>query len=183
MSLSGKFVLRIDPALHRLLKEDARAQNLSLNHWITQRLSAPEVPAENVVVSVIRRAFGEDVQGVVLFGSSVRHERRKSSDIDLLIALRAKRKVDRSLYHLWDESVGPLLHESYSPQFSHFPNLQEVSSLWLEIAVEGEVLFDANGLLKDSLRQVREKIAEGEYQRKLSHGHPYWVRKERENAK
>jgi predicted HicB family RNase H-like nuclease len=35
---SGKFILRIDPELHRLLVVEAKKSDVSLNQWITQRL-------------------------------------------------------------------------------------------------------------------------------------------------
>ena len=36
---SGKFLVRTSPALHARLSVEAAEQNVSLNHWVVQKLS------------------------------------------------------------------------------------------------------------------------------------------------
>jgi len=36
---SGKFLVRTSPALHARLTVEAAEQNVSLNHWVVQKLS------------------------------------------------------------------------------------------------------------------------------------------------
>jgi len=38
---SGKFVVRIEPALHREITIKAKAENVSLNQWVSSRLKVP----------------------------------------------------------------------------------------------------------------------------------------------
>jgi predicted HicB family RNase H-like nuclease len=41
---SGKFVVRTSPALHTRLAVEAAEQNVSMNHWVVQRLSGRPNP-------------------------------------------------------------------------------------------------------------------------------------------
>ncbi len=182
MDPSGKFVLRLQPRLHLRLREEARRHEVSLNEWIVSRLEPNPLEAATVPVEPILSAFDNQIEGVVLFGSTARGERRKDSDVDLLIVLRSDIEIRRGLYSAWDQKVAPLLGDVYSPQFTHLhETTQSASSLWLEVAMEGQVLFDPEGQVRKFMRALREQIAEGAFVRKLSHGHPYWVRRE-ENA-
>jgi predicted nucleotidyltransferase len=179
-SLSGKFVLRVDPTLHLRLKQEAEARKTSLNQWVVAHLEGlspmnPTYDVDSRLIAAVAAAFGADLLGVILFGSTVRGERRENSDIDLLIVLKKHRPIDRTLYRVWDKQVATVIGDEYSPQFSHVPSLEAVSSLWLEMAIEGEILFDGEGSLKELLRLIRGQIAKGIYCRKTSHGHPYWV--------
>jgi predicted nucleotidyltransferase len=179
---SGKFVLRLDPALHQRLRDEAVAHSTSLNNWIMNRLDSRSPDQNAKIVSTVRNTFGENLTGVVQFGSSVRNEMRKGSDIDLLIVLDSSASIERSLYRKWDKDVAPVLGEKYSPQFSHLPAQESATSLWLEIAVEGEILFARDFDLKTCLRQLRTAIAEGRFVRKLSYGIPYWMQNVNVNA-
>lgn len=178
MTLSGKFVLRIPPALHQRIKEEAKTRNISLNQFIIEHLNSLAGSKWSECLGVIRAALDRDLIGVVLFGSSVRGEQRETSDIDLLIVLSEERAIDRSLYQIWDNQVQSKIGEAYSPQFVHLPYGPDFSSLWLEVAMEGEILEDRQNLIRPLLRRIRNTIAVGKYIRKFSHGHPYWIRQQ-----
>lgn len=182
--LSGKFVLRVSPLFHKQLKEEAQSQKLSLNDWIVKKLmSSNGVQSSEVVLKTIQNCFDGKMIGIVQFGSTVRGDQKTNSDIDLLIVLKNNQEITRSLYTVWDEKVAPTLGNKYSPQFSHLTELERVSSLWLEIAMEGIVLLDENNLIKNHIIEIRRKIAAGKYLRKLAHGHPYWVANGEQSAK
>jgi len=175
---SGKFVLRIPGSLHTDLKQEAFQLGISLNEFIVRKLLNKSADPYRA----IKRVWGNDLLGIVLFGSSVRGETRASSDIDLLIVLDERVPIRRILYAIWDEKIMPIMGSSFSPQFSHLTGSENsVSSLWLEVALEGQIEFDPRGSVRKNLFKIKERIASGEYRRKLSHGHPYWVREK--NAK
>ena len=176
MNASGKFVLRIPPSMHLRFKTEAKARNISLNQTILQRLEQSQEEPE--VLSFIRKTFPESLLGVVLFGSSVRDERHAGSDIDLLIVLGESQPIERALYEIWDQKISPVVGDEYSPQFVHMPHFSEISGLWLEVAMEGEVTHDRDSKVKTTLRKIREEIAAGKYVRKLIHGHAYWTRRQ-----
>lgn len=169
---SGKFVLRLTPQQHLVLRKAAAAHAISLNEWILQSLFSTETPSQ--IVSLILATYKADVKSIILFGSVARADNTKASDIDLLIVLASSCPIDRNLYRKWDQEVLPLLGSQYSPQFSHSPDIQSASSLWLEVALDGKVLYD-NGGGEKILQALRHQIASGHYQRKMSHGHAYWI--------
>lgn len=175
MKQSGKFVLRISPEMHTALKKEAEEKNISLNQIINSKL----LQNQTHQFECISKLFKSDLIGIVLFGSYVRGDQRKSSDIDLLIVLSDKVKVERKLYSIWDEKIEPILGSLYSPQFSHIPNsIESISSLWLEVGLEGEIIYDPTSQLKKHIYKIKNEISSGKYQRKITHGHPYWIKKE-----
>lgn len=172
---SGKFVLRLDPHLHRQLKEEAKAQGSSLNSICLQKLSNKKSSSHAEVLTDILNEF--DPLGVVLFGSAVRGESRESSDIDLLIILKSEAPINRDLYKRWDKIMSKTT--KYSPQFVHISSGNDPKgSIWLECSIEGEILYEHDKLITTEFIKIRSLIASGQYQRKTSHGHAYWVKKE-----
>lgn len=173
--LSGKFVLRIDPKMHKALKEEAKKQGESLNSLCLRKISQASSSPHSAVLKAIVGEFNP--LGVVLFGSAARGEDRSSSDIDLLIVLDNSTPVSRDLYMRWDAILKD--GGKYSPQFVHLPSSGgDIGSLWLENSLEGEILYDRNHAIRDEFIKIRSQIAEGRYQRRISHGHAYWVRRD-----
>jgi predicted nucleotidyltransferase len=176
---SGRFLLRIDPALHATLREAARASSLSLNAYCARKLAAPGLGVAGPAVDAVGRAaeiVGEDLLGVVAFGSWARAEMTSLSDIDLLMVLEPDVPVSRELYRAWDER--PLDWHGHAVE-PHFVNLIDpgarLSSVWAEVATEGIVLFERDFAVSRRLVWIRRQIAEGRIVRRRTHGHPYWV--------
>lgn len=174
--LSGKFVLRLDPELHRLLKAEAERRGESLNTLCVSKIKGVGPAEAPPFLDLILRRFKP--VAVIQFGSSVRGQHTAASDIDLLIVLPADRPISRQLYADWDEVVGRTA-DQVSPQFTHLPAKgRPIGSLWLEVAIEGEILYSRGPEVKEALRRIRSSIARGDYTRKSSHGQSYWVRRE-----
>ena len=173
--LSGKFVLRIPPQLHDEFKQEALLAGISLNQLILGKLNQPSTNKN--LPQIIQQVFQKSLLGVVLFGSVARGEQRVSSDIDLLLVMKESTSIDRQLYRQWDSLISPVIGEAFTPQFSLLPkDLLSVGSLWLEVALEGQILHDTNDIVRRQLSLIRGKIAEGYYIRRASHGNPYWAR-------
>lgn len=176
-ALSGRFVLRIDPALHRLLRDEAARSGISLNEYCARRLAAQGTTGP--AAEVVRRATelcGERLVGVVAFGSWARDQLTDRSDVDVLIVVDGSAAITRSLYRDWERE--PLAWETHPVQ-AHFARLPEprtrISGLWAEAAVEGVVLYDRDLKLARRLVEVRRRIVAGEIVRREIHGQPYWV--------
>lgn len=191
-SLSGKFVLRVPSELHLRLKELSLARRISLNELCSRKLSelkdleAVEETAfsdSHSLFQEIHRRF-PGVVSIVLFGSVARGEQTQASDIDLLLVMSEETVLSRELYSAWDKLCSALSERfpqamKFSPHFVHLPKtVMEAGSLWFEVALDGKIMAAEDVSVSRFLYCVREKMAQGKIQRKLSHGHPYWIKKE-----
>lgn len=199
MTAQRSLLIRLPEGLHRRLKNQAHRADISLNKHCVAILNGetepdlqgkapkPKQGADSgclhleELVSIVRGQLGSDVQAIAVFGSWSRGEQRASSDIDLLVVIDDAAVLDRSLYARWKERE----FEGYplSPLLVHLPKLEEeIRGVWLEVALSAIVIFDPTLGLHRYLSKVRAYIASGAVERKMSHGHPYWVRKERKAA-
>lgn len=193
---SGRFILRIPPALHLRLKQEAARRGASLNEACRQLLDAglesgaqsedsdlqPRDRAPSRWVSRLAAPAARlGVLGIVLFGSRARGEATAASDTDLLLVLPVGQRPSRELYAKWDEAVRALPRHDptggqLEPHFAALPaHAEGAGSLWFEIALDGVVLWDSSGELERRLRELRDHIAAGRAVRKFAHGQPYWI--------
>jgi predicted nucleotidyltransferase len=182
-------VLRLPPALHAQLKKSALAAGKSLNAVCVERLQSYRRPESGTdgdaaqLVAELEGVLGHDaVEGIVLFGSVARERPSGASDADLLIVLTEGQKLHRGLYTMWD-SLKAANHLWYgypaSPQFVLLPRAASApTGLWYEVALDGIVLWDRHGEIRAVLRRLRLEMSHGIIQRRETHGHPYWVRKD-----
>ena len=189
---SGRFLLRIPPALHRELRDRAAGCGSSLNEFCRAAVeTAVHGPTADVTTSsgtaaaeAVLAGFGFQVEAVVLFGSGARGHAGTWSDVDLLIVVAAAVPITRALYRTWDRSVAAAaairaLGPSVSPHFAHLPVAAAGTrggggSLWLEVALHGIVLWQRGWALSRWLGSARVRMAEGAIRRRYAHGQPYW---------
>ena len=118
-------------------------------------------PRLQKVIDALRQAFGTALAGIVLFGSRARGEARPESDWDLLVLidtlpsspLERCKALRRTLPARWRGRVAiiaktPLEFETEFPSY------------YLDLATDGQILFDRNGYLEDRLRVIRQRIQE-----------------------
>jgi hypothetical protein len=175
---SGRFVVRIDPGLHALLREAARHAGVSLNDYCAGKLALPGTPVGPAADVVGRAAsmFGDALAGVIAFGSWARAEQAVSSDVDVLVVVGPKVTVTREHYRRWDAEPIRWGARAVDAHFLRLPAAGErVTGIWAEAAVDGVVLFDPDLDLSRRLVEIRRRIVAGEIVRRSVHGQPYWV--------
>jgi len=176
---SGRFVLRLDPQLHGLLREDARAAGVSLNDWCSRTLAAPGaagLDAASGVVQAIRSGLRDDLVGVVVYGSFTRGELTAGSDVDVLVVLAKSMPITRALYRQWEGVLPAWNGREIDLHFVHLPEpVTRVSGSWAEAAICGIVLFEYDLQVSRRLNGIRERIAAGDLTRRMSQGQPYWI--------
>ena len=180
---SGTFVLRLDPQLHGMLREDALAAGTSLNDWCGRTLAAPGAggldEAADVVLA-IRSRLKKDLLGVIVYGSFARGELAAGSDVDLLVVLAADVPITRAFYREWEGMVPTWQGREVDLHFVHLPDpAAHVSGSWAEAAVCGIVLYDRDIAVSRRLIEIRGRIASGELVRRMAQGQPYWVYEDR----
>lgn len=178
---AGRFLLRIEPALHAALRETAREAGLSLNEYCARRLREPGNAlgaADDGAAAVARAAalFGRDLIGVLAFGSWARGELANGSDVDLVIAVERRVELTREIYRRWDLEPLRWAGRPVDAHFVHLPEPQAtVTGVWAEAAVDGVVLFELDFRLSARLVRIRRDIATGRIVRRAAHGQPYWT--------
>jgi predicted nucleotidyltransferase len=179
---SGRFVLRIPPALHAALRDSAAEAGISLNEACMRRLATGSHQGDPETEAVLRAMslLGRDLLGVVAYGSWARGDLRDDSDVDLLVIAAPSVLLSRALYRDWDrqDSDGPLEWYSHPVEVhvAHLPDPDDrISALWAEVALDGIVLYERRYCVSRALAGIRRRILTGELARREAHGHPYWV--------
>lgn len=177
---SGRFVLRIMPGLHAALRAAAGLEGVSLNDYCARKLAAPGAGLAGPGGEAVTRAaalLGEDLVGVLAYGSWARRQLAADSDVDLLVVLSPRVDIRRELYRRWDAD-SPLRWDAHAiePHFVHLPESgARISGVWAEAAVEGVVLFEVASALSLRLVEIRRRIVGGDFVRRTAHGQSYWV--------
>lgn len=190
---SGRFLLRVSPALHRALRRRAQEAGASLNRFCGDVLEASveggaggQSPAAAAAAAAVVKEVGDELEGVILFGSRAEGCDGPGSDTDLLLVLRSGAAVGRRRYAAWDAALAgrsciKALGPRVSPHFACFPAGRPGTEngggvLWLEAALHGIVLWQRSPALSRWLAEARELMAEGVLRRRRAHGQPYWTR-------
>jgi predicted nucleotidyltransferase len=183
---SGRFVLRLPPALHAQLRGRARERGVSLNAYCVALLEAGPAGTLSAPIRECVEGFGEAVDGVVLFGSVARGSATDASDADLLIVLRPGTAVTRDLYTRWDEldsSRAELEGHPVNPHFSVRPAVgATVGGLWYEVARDGIVLWERGTVVRATLARLRRQILDGEVEERRRGGQSYWMHRRDDHA-
>ncbi|GEM_PF-1068566 len=188
--VSGKFVLRIPPALHSNLSFESHKRGLSLNQYCLEILESrfkkasaglsSLLPHSKKISTKLHQKFGATFLGIIFFGSRVTGQSTENSDLDLLIVLDDSVLLKRSLYQWWDEQH----FESPYPVNPHFVKLpsevRQAGGIWLEAASSGKIFLDPKKKLSGFIKKLLEAIEKDYVQRAWSHGHPYWIWKSHE---
>lgn len=178
---SGRFLLRLPPAMHQALDFAAREAGLSLNEYCVRRLGVGSVTAVGgaQAAALLTRGteiLGEALLGMALFGSRVRGDAEPDSDLDVLFAVDSGTEISRDTYRRWDALPSVFGgRPTVEPHFAHLPAAESPSNLWGEAALEGVVLFERGRLVTEALVRIRRAAAAGRLVRRISHGQPYWT--------
>ena len=178
---SGRFVLRLDPGLHAVLRAAARDAGLSLNEYCARKLAAPlgnlvELEEATAIVKRAAMLYGDRLLAVAAFGSWVRGEHRPDSDADVLVVLDQGVVLRRHLYDDWDGEPLTLGGLPVEVHLVHPPvDPRRASGLWAEVALDGVVLFERRLVLSRLLARVRRGILAGRVVHREAGGQTYWV--------
>ncbi len=180
ITMSGRFLLRIEPALHTALRRAADGAGLSLNEYCARKLASPSgsMADAGALAAVTRAASvaGEALAGVIGFGSWARAQMHADSDVDLLVVVDEGAQVTRELYRRWDAEPVSWDGRPVEPHFVSLPPADNVvAGIWAEAAIDGLVLFEREVAVSRRLARVRADIAAGRIIRRLIDGHPYWM--------
>ena len=177
---SGNFMLRLGRKTHEQLKRTANAQKISLNELCRRRLAVGggwEGVGENLISAMgeLQDSFSDKLEGIAVFGSWARGDQTDTSDIDVLVVLKAETSLTRCLYRQVDVASAANLevHLVTMPSIS-----SRASGLWAEVAMDGIVLVDQSFNIHRYLSRIRRQVMQGKLVAKRVHGQNYWVHTE-----
>lgn len=184
---SGRFLLRVGRDLHERLAAEARDLGLSLNEHCVRRLSGKAVGdrlaplgLDGAFLERMVAAFPRQPLAVVLFGSMARGDHGTGSDVDLLVVFERDVRITRSLYGSFDEAVDVSgFRHPPNPHLVALPrDAESCGGLWVEVAMDGLVLWERGTAVSAFLGALRDRVAAGALRRRTAYGHAYWVRRE-----
>lgn len=69
-----------------------------------------------------------------------------------------------------------MLADTISVNISNLPKTaRDAGSLWLECALDAQVIYDPSSQIKTMLSSIRELITSGKVRRHVTHGQGFWV--------
>lgn len=111
------------------------------------------------IVSGLREGLGNELVAAVLFGSRARGEAREGSDWDFLIV--ARNLPERTLERAFGlKKMVPPLHRGEASLLAKTPEefTAGLPDLYLDIALDGMILHDTDGYMKERLDSLRTLI-------------------------
>ncbi|MFQ5837310.1 MAG: nucleotidyltransferase domain-containing protein [Thermoplasmata archaeon] len=150
-------------------------------------------PVLKALAEKLLERFGENLLGILLFGSVARGDWTRDSDIDLLVLFReypaGREGVVSELLSVRKEirktgEYQRAFRAGFVPTVEFYPLSLEDSSrfrrLYLEAFTEGIVIMDREGDLADLIRRFQERMKEAGAKRVETPGRGhYWILEER----
>ena len=127
------------------------------------------------LVQCLREYFGDALIAVVLFGSRARGEAKGASDYDIFLLVRTlperplerQRFVRKAIFLKFEERIS--IHAKTPEEFERgFP------PLYLDLAVDGQILYDTHGYMRTRLQRIRHIIQEAGLYRVKRNGYYIW---------
>jgi uncharacterized protein len=138
-------------------------------------MKTPE-PALKRIVDCYKDYMGDHLISMILFGSRARGDAKESSDYDLFIVAEElpPKPFKRVLF------IRSPLKGQFEEKFCIIAKtpeevLSDFPPLFLNLGVDGIILFDTNDFFKNLQEKIRNIIHEAGLQRKRDDGEFYWV--------
>ena len=138
-------------------------------------LESKDVSQMGPVMIALKQGLGDSLTAVVLFGSRARGEAKEDSDWDLLvIAGRLPEKLFQR--HLYLKKMLPAIWRGQVAILAKTPEEFEayLPGLYLDIALDGIILYDPDGYMTERLARLRRLIQVEGLHREQVNGDLVW---------
>lgn len=122
-------------------------------------MKLPEL--KRAILDSVSRDYGDDAEGIVLFGSTGREERGSRSDVDILVFTKdaEENRIKRDLRaYLALEPVRAKYRVDTTVLTLKIDEIHDVTPFLINLAYDGVVLFDANGRVEKLLNRIRKAV-------------------------
>ena len=119
--------------------------------------------------------LGEDLVSIVLFGSHARGEAKSTSDYDLfIVAARLPARPFKRVLFIRSPLIGQFEEKLCIVAKTPEEVLENFPPFFLDLGMDGIILFDKNDFFRNLQKKIREIIREAGLQRKKSGRELYW---------
>jgi predicted nucleotidyltransferase len=127
------------------------------------------------LIEALQNGLGERLVAVVLYGSRARDQAREASDWDLFV-IAVGLPIQPWERHILLKRFLPAAYRGAVSLLAKTPQEFEerISSLYLDIAQDGQILFDPQGYAHRRLEALQRLMAEMGLYRKRSQGGDVW---------
>jgi predicted nucleotidyltransferase len=127
------------------------------------------------IVTDLQEGLGERLMAVVLYGSRARGQAGQASDWDVFI-IASDLPVQFWERHILLKRFLPAAYRGAISLLAKTPQEfeEKISSIYLDIAQDGQILFDSKGYARRRLADLRRLMAEKGLYRKKSSGGEVW---------
>lgn len=123
------------------------------------------------VLEKIKEYYGDQLVSLVIFGFYARKENRLSSDLDILIVLKANKprcerikefveNIEMSLEYLTQKLIDEGISIDMSPLILSEEEAKYFNPIYLDMVEYSIIIVDKNNFIKNMLKEVREQIEE-----------------------
>jgi len=123
------------------------------------------------LVNELKKAFGDKLVSVVLYGSMARGEWRKDSDIDLLIIIEdlpKSRFLRNKIFAEIEAKLSPIIenlekrgyHHIINPMLKTPDEADKITPLYLDMVYDAIILYDKNNFFNTVLERLKERLKE-----------------------
>ncbi len=142
-----------------------------------QSTSQPEVASDVAAraVEALRAGLGDRLVAVVLFGSRARGDAREESDWDLLVIANDLPPGVLERQFVLSHALPPGIRGAVSVLAKTPEEFEEnVPSLYLDIALDGKILYDPTGYARKHLDALRTVIEQAGLRRRRTQAGDIW---------
>lgn len=126
-------------------------------------------------VESLRDGLGQNLIAVVLFGSRARGEQRNASDWDIFVLARSLPRSPMKRYAQLRASCDGEPQDGVSFLAKTQGEFEQgFPSFYLDLALDGVILYDTDGYMEGKLRRIREIIKETGLKRERIPGGFFW---------
>lgn len=137
----------------------------------------PDMEKLETIVEHLKEKLSDDLICLLLFGSAARGEMRENSDVDILLIAQhlPEKRYERIQFLRKDLPSAELGHPVCFIAYTSEEFLSGFPSFYLDLGLDGIILYDTDGFLEGKLERIRQITKESDLERKRYGKEMFWM--------